>query len=347
MWQGIPHEGLLPIHSSQRLWQSADAGSAFGKTADFLAELLPASAQTTVNTVRNRTMKVGKRLQKTAEGLAHRLSSMPSAEAVVGLDGGYVRARHQRPERNFEVVAGKVLNEAGNATRFAFVRAGGFGAVSAAGLALRQGGVNDSTSLTVLTDGDAGLRAIHRHLAPHAEHVLDWFHVGMRFENLKQVAKGIHDSTEGAIRCHALDELERAKWRFWNGQVGPGLIGLAHLRRWAKARCFEHIPALRKLGNALLDMIRYLELNADSMPDYGKRYRSGSRISTGFAESAVNEIIAKRMAKKQQMRWNRHTVQQFLNVRVHVLNGTMEDAFRYWHQGFRPASVPSQLTAAA
>jgi hypothetical protein len=41
------------------------------------------------------------------------------------------------------------------------------------------------------------------------------------------------------------------------------------------------------------------------MPNYGKRYRSGIRISTGFVESSVNEIIAKRMAKRQQMRWNK------------------------------------------
>ena len=133
------------------------------------------------------------------------------------------------------------------------------------------------------------------------------------------------------------------KWRFWNGQVVRGLIGLVHLRQWAHARCFEHIPALRKLGNLLLDTIRYLELNADSLPDYGSRFRSGTRISTGFAESAVNEITAKRMTKKQQMRWNRHTVQPFLDVRLHVLNGTLEDAFRYWHQGFRPTSdLPSE-----
>ena len=33
-------------------------------------------------------------------------------------------------------------------------------------------------------------------------------------------------------------------------------------------------------------------------------------------------IVAKRM-KKQQMRWNRHTVQPFLNVRIHVLNRTL------------------------
>jgi hypothetical protein len=45
-------------------------------------------------------------------------------------------------------------------------------------------------------------------------------------------------------------------------------------------------------------------------------------------ESAVNEIVAKRMNKAQQMRWNRASVQPFLDVRTAVLNGTLEDAFR-------------------
>ena len=319
----------------------------FGKTTDFLAELLPVSVHVTASTVRNRTMKVGKRLQKSAEALASRLTGDPCSDVVVGLDGGYVRARHQRPERNFEVIVGKILEQQGKAIRFAFVRSGGSEAVNAASLALRQCGVKDGTSVTVLSDGDAGLRAIHRQLAPQAEHVLDWFHVGMRFENLKQVAKGVNSLSDGGIRTYALDQLARAKWRLWNGQIHRGLIGLVHLRQWAQAHCFDHVPVLKKLGNALLDVIRYLELNADSMPDYGKRYRNGSRISTGFAESAVNEIIAKRMTKKQQMRWNRYTVQQFLNVRVHVLNETLEDAFRYWHQGFRSVSSLSQITAAA
>jgi hypothetical protein len=137
----------------------------FGKVADFLGELLPLSAQTTPNTVRNRTMKIGRRLQRSAEALAVPLREAPCEEVIVGLDGGYVRSRH---------------------------------------------------------------------------------------------------------------------------------------------------------------------------PHYGNRYRDRLRISTGFVESTVNEIIAKRMVKKQQMRWSRHTVQAFLNVRVHVLNATLEDAFRHWHRGFRP-----------
>jgi hypothetical protein len=41
----------------------------FGKAADFLGELLPLSTATTAGTVRDRTMKVGKRLQKSAESL--------------------------------------------------------------------------------------------------------------------------------------------------------------------------------------------------------------------------------------------------------------------------------------
>jgi hypothetical protein len=92
-------------------------------------------------------------------------------------------------------------------------------------------------------------------------------------------------------------------------------------------------------------MIRYLELNADSLPNYGKRFRSRFRISAGFAESAANEIMAKRMNKKQQMRWNRHTVQQFLGVRIQVLNDILEKALRVWHVGFRPISNEATMAA--
>ena len=218
------------------------------------------------------------------------------------------------------------------------MRNGGFAAKRAVSLALQQCGVGENTSIAFLTDGDAGLRAIHRQVAPNVEHVLDWFHIAMKFTNLQQLAKGANAVTDGGVRSHALAELDRAKWRFWHGQFERGLICLVHLRAWAGAGRFDDIPSLGKLEFALSEMIRYLELNADSMPNYGNRYRAGQRISTGFVESAVNEIVAKRMVKKQQMRWNRNTVQSFLDVRIHVLNGTLEDAFRHWHKAFRPVA---------
>jgi hypothetical protein len=46
-------------------------------------------------------------------------------------------------------------------------------------------------------------------------------------------------------------------------------------------------------------------------------------------------IIAKRMIKKQKMRWSRFTVQLFLTVREHVLDVTLEQVFSTWRTGFQ------------
>ena len=56
----------------------------------------------------------------------------------------------------------------------------------------------------------------------------------------------------------------------------------------------------------------------------------------------MNEIIAKRMCKSQPMSWNRWKVQPFLTVRGAVLNETLEDSFRAWFPGFRPAEAEVQ-----
>jgi hypothetical protein len=80
---------------------------------------------------------------------------------------------------------------------------------------------------------------------------------------------------------------------------------------------------------------------------YAARRRRGEPISTAFVESAVNEIVAKRMTKRQQMRWSRATVQPFLDVRTAVLNDTLEDAFRRHYPGFRPAESKQVMAKAA
>jgi len=87
--------------------------------------------------------------------------------------------------------------------------------------------------------------------------------------------------------------------------------------------------------------------NQGALVHYAARRRRGKPISTAFVESAVNEVVAKRMNKKQQMRWNRTTVQPFLDVRTAVLNGTLENAFRQRYPGFRPATLDHTATAFA
>jgi hypothetical protein len=76
---------------------------------------------------------------------------------------------------------------------------------------------------------------------------------------------------------------------------------------------------------------------ARAMLHYAARRRRGEPISTAFVESAVNEIIAKRMNKKQ-MHWSRTTVRSFLDVRTAVLNDNLEHAFRHRYPGFRPTN---------
>ncbi|MDE2000191.1 MAG: hypothetical protein KGI52_14830 [Burkholderiales bacterium] len=44
-------------------------------------------------------------------------------------------------------------------------------------------------------------------------------------------------------------------------------------------------------------------------------------ISSSIAESAVNQVVSHRMAKKQQMRWTDEGAHYLAQVRVAVLNG--------------------------
>src|SRR4051812_39143219 len=113
----------------------------FGKVAALLSELLPISGAQNAGTVRNRTLRVGQdvvplRPTKNAELLA----APAAGPVVVGLDGGYVRSRH-RPERHFEVVAGKVIDTRGAQHRFAFARNGQATASEAFRQALAAAGV--------------------------------------------------------------------------------------------------------------------------------------------------------------------------------------------------------------
>jgi hypothetical protein len=110
----------------------------------------------------------------------------------------------------------------------------------------------------------------------------------------------MHQGQHAEARTWLLDQIERAKWAFWNGQLGKTLGHLSDLRVWtwnapADPSWLEHLRA------HLSELTSYLDANADSLPNYGARYRAGQPISTAFAESAVNQILATRMIKRQQM----------------------------------------------
>jgi hypothetical protein len=47
------------------------------------------------------------------------------------------------------------------------------------------------------------------------------------------------------------------------------------------------------------------------------------QISSSIAESAVNQVVSHRMAKKQQMRWTDEGAHRLAQVRVAELNGEL------------------------
>jgi len=107
------------------------------------------------------------------------------------------------------------------------------------------------------------------------------------------------------------------------------------------------VAGIGRLQRHVSELLGYLERNQAALVHYAARRRRGEPISTAFVESAVNEIVAKRLNKAQQMRWSRASVQPFLDVRTAVLNDTLEDAFRHRYPGFRPANDDQALPTAA
>jgi len=321
----------------------------FGKVATLLSDLLPMDGAQNTGTVRNRTLRVGTEIvQEHLVETAQQPTAQTAGPVVVGLDGGYVRSRHRREERHFEVVAGKVIHAHGGQHRFAFARNGQAVSAEAFRQTLATAGVQADTPATVLCDGDARLWRLQRAVLPGATVVLDWWHAAVRFEHALQAARGLD---AGTADTHLADEavrgLERAKWRLWHGRWTGCQHKLAALCRWTTRKNRRELAGISRLQRYVADLLGYLERNEDALVHYAARRRRGEPIATAFVESAVNEIVAKRMNKKQQMRWNRTTVQPFLDVRTAVLNDTLEDAFRYRHPGFRPANDDHMATTAA
>src|SRR5262249_52571460 len=89
-----------------------------------------------------------------------------------------------------------------------------------------------------------------------------------------------------------------------------------------------------KLAKYLGEFATYIRANAHLIPNYGERHRCGEAISSALAESTVNQVISKRMVKKQQMRWSPTGAQLCLQVRTAVLNNDLAGCFHRWYPGF-------------
>jgi hypothetical protein len=323
--------------------------ASYGLTVRLLGELLPLERPIGAERVRRHLFRVAETHEAelasaptsiAPEGPSGRHNTPPDGPLFVGIDGGYVRGREQDW---FEVIAGKSLVSFHRDGRmpdpsgrcFAFVQTVHDKPRARLVDTLRQQGMQPQQQVVFLSDGADTLRRLQQNIAPEAEHVLDWFHITMRLTVLGQMIKGAWtDAARIEARTAALD---RIKWLLWHGNALDAIDDIECLADDVDSDLEENPTAasLRKLASALGDLATYITNNVGHVVNYGERFRAGERISTGFVESAINQIVDKRCDKRQSMRWTPRGVHLLLQARTRVLNGDLDQLIRRRYPAFR------------
>ena len=363
-----PLAGLLPERTTPELaYQQARFAAlvSYGITADLLGELLPLGRRLHPAAVRRAVHAVADRLEDelgeerpsfidTCQREREELPR-PDLPIIVGLDGGYVHSSQQRSRADgwFEVIAGKAIPAAGQPCCFGYVQTYDTKPKRRLFEVLKSQGMQANQQVTFLTDGGEDIRDVPCYLNTQAEHLLDWFHLTMRITVMAGMARSLRpplpdpefpDEPPADLASEIGTQLQRLKWFCWHGNVFRALQTVDDLIFDLDTPEPARIEQVRLL-KAAREFDAYLRANAGRIPNYGERYRAGEIISTAFTESAVNQVIAKRMVKKQQMRWTPRGAHLLLQVRTRVLNDQLASDFRRWYPGLSRTLNPMPLAA--
>jgi hypothetical protein len=75
----------------------------------------------------------------------------------------------------------------------------------------------------------------------------------------------------------------------------------------------------------------YSDRNRAFIPHYGEHCRYGEHSSTGCVESTVNQVISKRLCKRQQMQWVKRGGHLLPQTPVKTLNWKLGAVFQRWY----------------
>jgi hypothetical protein len=355
-----PLTALFPEHTAPELlfmetkWASLVS---YGLTVQALTDFLPVDETLSVSTVHTHALAVAQRCEAELgeeqmcfiEGCPRDWGNLPIPDGpiTVGIDGGYVRDWDEK-KRQFEVIVGKSIlaftreeeEDVPSSKCFGFVQTVDPKPKRRLFELLQSQGLQMNQQLTFLSDGGDTVRDLQLYMSPEAEHLLDWFHVSMRLTVLQQTAKGLPDKTRDEeedypLRDPVVQELERLKWFLWHGNVYKALQVVQSVEMDLDAAvATSHDNTARKLLKAVEEFRTYIENNKGFIPNYGERYGNGERISTGFVESTVNQVVSKRFCKKQQMQWTKRAAHLLLQMRVKTLNHELATVFRRWYPHF-------------
>ena len=321
---GVLNDCISDHNSPELLYIEAKWASlmSYGMTTDLLKDVLPVSNSLDAETVRHHLHKTAARQDKQLKDQPRFISGCqnqwaklprPGKPLTVGIDGGYVRDCKNR-KTNFEVIVAKSFSETESPKRLGFVQSLDDEPERRLMRMLKNQGLQENQQISFLSDGADNVRDLQQLMHPESEHILDWFHLTMRLTVLNQFAKGVchSDPDTGA---ELLKMLESAKWYLWHGNSEQALEELDDCYGLSDDPDIRYSKS-KKLIQHLDDMMTYIRNNAYLIPNYGEKYRYGETITTAFVESTVNEVVAKRMVKKQQMQWSQLGAHSLLQTRT-------------------------------
>jgi len=178
-------------------------------------------------------------------------------------------------------------------------------------------------------------------LTPFSEHFLDWFHITMRITVMNQISCGL---PQNEFSQEIEKNLERVKWYLWHGNVFMALQVVDDIIFDLETLDDEN-PVLSNLLKHVSEFNTYIAQNRAFIPNYGDRYYYGETISTASVESTVNQVVSKRMVKKQQMRWTKKGAHLLLQVRTQVLNDEWRGTFCRWYPKMKSTEENIQRAA--
>lgn len=338
-----PAADLCPDRATPELMElSARLGAKlpYREASDILSTFLPDQMSRKFTTLRHRTLSVGKRIEDAERSrrwneflakedrtqLELQMEDDPAREFIFTVDTAHIPLVKNWGGRTFEAVVGH-CGRGGRGDSpgplFAFEGTQLAELDATASLALNDQGYIGRGEITVISDGEECLKRLTGMLPQPATHILDWFHISMKLQPLAQIALTVPEGY-GLFE----QDIDRIKWRLWNGQPKRALDLIALVRKALSSET-GHCFWAQRADKLLEKLSTYISRNSQSVINYAERRRAGRRIATSPAEASVNALVAKRFVKKQQMRWSRTGAHYLLKVRAAMLNGDLPDRTRY------------------
>jgi hypothetical protein len=314
-----------------------------------LKDILPLSETFNAATLRNHLVKVaehdeddlGEEQFMFPDGCQRDWDQLPFPDGpiTVGLDGGYLR-RWDEKKRYFEVIAGKSVPEKGDAKYFGFADTYEKAKPKRRLFEILQSqGMQMNHEMEFLSDGAENLMDLQLYLNPLSKHYLDWFHITMRITVLNQYVKGWVKASSNQERQEAeydQKQMTAIKWYLWHGNVNKALVKLDDLV--SQVMYIDQTPKYehwKKFIKTLEEFNTYICNHQHHITNYGERYRYGEAISSSFVESTINQIVARRCCKKQQMQWSKRGAHMLLVMRTKVFNGELRNCFLQWYPNLK------------